>query len=249
MPIHSPSFLAVESSDAYSSVAIWREERLCVRESTTHNDHAEVLTTMIASALDEMEISLNDLAAIGISQGPGSYTGLRIGYATVKGLCFASRIPLIAIPTLAALAGAIEREANLSPKDDNYCCIPMIDARRMEVYTQTFLPGLRAISEPYPCILDEKFPDRPADRHAYYAGNGAEKAKNLFPAADWTFVDYPTVRAKDLLPILEARYLEHLFEDLAYTEPLYVKDFEATPSRRTPLCNLRATLSDGNSAE
>lgn len=249
MPTNSPNFLAVESSDAYSSVAIWKDDMLCVRESTTHNDHAEVLTTMIASVLDEASLSLSDLAAIGISQGPGSYTGLRIGYATVKGLCFASGVPLIAVPTLAALAGAIEREANLSPQDDNYCCVPMIDARRMEVYTQTFLPGLQAVAEPYPSILDEKFPTRLADRHAYYAGSGAEKARRLFPAADWTFVDYPTVRAKDLLPILEARYLEHLFEDLAYTEPLYVKDFEATPSRRTPLCNLRAAHPDSASAE
>lgn len=231
----SPKLLAVETSDAYSSVALWHGDELYVRESTVHNDHAEVLTSMIEAVLTEAGLALRDLSAIGISQGPGSYTGLRIGYATVKGLCFASGVPLIAVPTLAALAAAIEREAKLTP-EENYCCVPMIDARRMEVYTQTFMPGIQAMSVAYPCILDNDLPQRPPNRHAYYAGSGAAKAKAVLPSEDWTFVDYPTVRAKDLLGILEARYWDQLFEDIAYTEPLYVKDFEATPSHRTPLC-------------
>lgn len=236
MSTSAPKLLAVETSDAYSSVALWSNDKVCVRESTVHNDHAEVLTTMIDEVLAEAALSLHELEAIGISQGPGSYTGLRIGYATVKGFCFASGIPLIAVSTLAALAAAIEREAKLTPSTQNYCCIPMIDARRMEVYTQTFLPAIQALNAPYPCVLEEALPQRPPNTHAYYAGSGALKAKAILPPTDWTYVDYPTVRAKDLLPILEARYLAHLFEDIAYTEPLYVKDFEATPSRRTPLC-------------
>ena len=230
----SSRFLAVETSDAYSSVALRGDDRTFVRESTVHNDHAEVLTMMIDSVLKEAGLTLPALSAIGISQGPGSYTGLRIGYATVKGLCFATGIPLIAVPTLAALADAIEREVRLNLAGDAYCFVPMLDARRMEVYTQTFLPGRRALNLPSACILDETYPLRPTGFHAYYGGSGALKAKEILPSSEWTFVDYSTVHAKDLLPLLEVRYLEHLFEDIAYTEPLYVKDFEATPSSRTP---------------
>ncbi len=230
-----PSFLALETSDAYTSVALLRsDETLFVRESTEHNDHAEVLDVMIQEVLAEAALDFPDLAAIGISQGPGSYTGLRIGYATVKGLCFATGLPMIAVPTLAALAGKMERSL-ATPLEGGKCCfVPMIDARRMEVYTQTFLPSLHATTEAYPCILEETLPVRPEGRHAYYAGSGAEKAQRVLDPNDWTYLPLPTVRALDLLPILQARYLSQVFEDIAYAEPLYVKEFEATPSSRTP---------------
>ena len=141
-----PSFLALETSDAYTSVALLRHgETLFVRESTEHNDHAEVLDVMIQEVLAEAGLGFPDLAAIGISQGPGSYTGLRIGYATVKGLCFATGLPMIAVPTLAALAGKMELLVGTPPEGQKCCFVPMIDARRMEVYTQTFLPQLQAV--------------------------------------------------------------------------------------------------------
>jgi len=230
-----PSFLALETSDAYTSVALLRHgETLFVRESTEHNDHAEVLDVMIQEVLAEAGLGFPDLAAIGISQGPGSYTGLRIGYATVKGLCFATGLPMIAVPTLAALAGKMELLVGTPPEGQKCCFVPMIDARRMEVYTQTFLPQLQATTAAYPCILEERLPERPDGLHAYYAGSGAEKAQRVLALEDWTYVECPTVRAADLLPVLQARYLGEVFEDIAYSEPLYVKEFEATPSTRTP---------------
>lgn len=232
-PLHT--YLALETSESYTSVALLRsDEKLFVRESCEHNDHAVVLDVMIQEVLAEAGLTFNDLAAVGISQGPGSYTGLRIGYATIKGICFATGLPMIAVPTLAALAGKIERLAKLDPTADNYCCVPMIDARRMEVYTQTFRPGLHAETTAYACILEERLPLRPEGLHAYYGGSGAEKAQQVLDPAHWTFVETPVVRAADLLEILHARYLSGLFEDLAYSEPLYVKEFEATPSTRTP---------------
>lgn len=249
MSTQAPILLAVETSDAYSSVALSNLGKIWLRESVVHNDHAEVLTSMIEGVLDEAGFSLQELDAVGISQGPGSYTGLRIGYATVKGLCFASGLPLIAIPTLYALASAIEREMKLNTSSQDYCCVPMIDARRMEVYTQTFLPAIIPIGEPCPCILDEEQPQRPTHLHAYYAGSGALKARFILPPDAWTYVEYTTVRAKDLLPILQSRFEARMFEDIAYATPLYVKDFEATPSRRTPLCGNTASLPSDARAE
>ena len=242
------AYLAIETSAACSSVALWCEgSEPLLRTSTEHNDHAVVLTTMIEELLSKASRSLSELSAIGISQGPGSSTGLRIGYATAKGLAFATGLPLITIPTLTALASAIEREIGKRTSATDYCIVPMIDARRMEVYTQTFLPPLQAITPPYPCILDSTPPQHPDGVHAYYAGSGARKAQNILCPTEWTFIDYPRVLATDLLPILKNRYLDNHYEDLAYAEPLYLKEFEATPSRKTPLCNTSCAQSKSSS--
>lgn len=232
-----PPLLALETSEAFTSVALLLSDgSILKRESNEHNDHAEVLTTMMDSLRLEAGLAWQDLGAIGVSQGPGSYTGLRIGYATAKGLCLAANIPLVAISTLAAISLALESICEANKNILTPCCfVPMIDARRMEVYTQTFLSDQTPFNTPYACILTDRLPTIPSGTHAYYAGSGAAKARDILNPNEWTWVDHPIVRATDLLPLLKKRYLEATFENLAYAEPLYVKDFEVTPARRNPL--------------
>ncbi len=184
--------------------------------------HGELLHIFIQDVLREAGIEKEDLDAIAVSKGPGSYTGLRIGVASAKGLCFALDIPLVALPTLRILAAGVPRSEGL--------LIPMLDARRMEVYSAVFDSGLREIRETKAEILTpESFSEYLDKGPLALIGSGAEKARDLFGNPAFEF--YPGVQpsARQMGPMAHRKFLAGEFEDPAYFEPYYLKDFIGTP--------------------
>ncbi|MGV1011003.1 MAG: tRNA (adenosine(37)-N6)-threonylcarbamoyltransferase complex dimerization subunit type 1 TsaB [Flavobacterium sp.] len=179
--------------------------------------HAEKLHLFIEEVLSEAGISLSDLKAIAVSQGPGSYTGLRIGVSAAKGLSYALQIPLIAVDTLESLAQQVTAE-------DGFI-IPMIDARRMEVYSAIFNSKKEKIREVQAQIItEESFSD--ISETVYFIGDSNEKVKSVLTKSNFVFLDaiiYPS--AKEMSGISYKKFQEKDFVDVAYFEPYYLKDF------------------------
>jgi tRNA threonylcarbamoyladenosine biosynthesis protein TsaB len=187
--------------------------------------HAERLHVFIEELILESAIAFKDLDAIAVSQGPGSYTGLRIGVSSAKGLCYALNIPLIAIDTLQSLA------AQISITDG--VIVPMIDARRMEVFNATFDKELNTIAKAASEIItEESYQNREEEIH--YLGDGASKCKTFLNKKNFIFHDeiiYPS--AKEMSKLSFIKYQKSDTVDVAYFEPLYVKDFMIT-TKKTP---------------
>jgi len=220
--------LQIETATTVCSVALAKDGRvLCRREVEQRNVHAEKITLFIDEVLSEAGRSYADLDAIAVSCGPGSYTGLRIGISAAKGLCFALDKPLIAIETLASMAdGMIERH---SFDGTDYLLCPMIDARRMEVFTATFdTLGNKLKPTSAEIIDDNSFADLLIDHHIIFFGDGAGKCSTVLgmhPNA--TIITDFTNSASHLSKRALKRYQEKQFEDVAYFEPYYLKDFIA----------------------
>ncbi len=221
--------LHLETSSKNCSVAISDgEELLCLCEEISENyKQSESLHTYVEWALEGAEITLKDLDAISLGKGPGSYTGLRIGAASAKGFCFGLDIPLIAVESLETMV-----EASLN-KGYDYI-IPLIDARRMEVYTATFdgKSGER-ITTTEALILDESSFQNFADKKIIFVGDGAKKAKEILHLenADFDESIYPS--AKYLLKKSAEKYVAKDFEDVAYFEPFYLKDFHGVKKKKS----------------
>lgn len=179
--------------------------------------HAEKLHVFIEEIISESEITFQDLNAIAVSQGPGSYTGLRIGVSAAKGLCYALNIPLIAIDTLQSLAAQIETTDGI--------IIPMIDARRMEVFSASYDKNLNTLkSVAAEIITEESYVDQEDEIH--FVGDGASKCKAFLNKSNFIFHDeiiYPSAKQMSLLSF--EKYKKSDTVDVAYFEPLYVKDF------------------------
>lgn len=189
----------------------------CSEISDQGYSHAEKLHVFIEEILSNSGITSKDLNAIAISSGPGSYTGLRIGVSAAKGLCFALDIPLISVDTLASLAS--------QAKITDGIVIPMIDARRMEVYSAIFNAKNEIIRKVEAEILTESSFDNFAET-VYFVGDSNEKAKAVLTKPNFVFLDeivYPS--AKDMSSISYKKFTENSFKDLAYYEPYYLKDF------------------------
>ena len=186
--------------------------------------HAEKLHVFIEECIKESNISFKDLSAIAVSQGPGSYTGLRIGVSAAKGLCFALDLPLIAVDTLQVLA------SKLSISDG--VIIPMIDARRMEVYSAIFNSKLEKIREVQAEILTESSFEEISET-IHFVGDCAEKAKTVLTKSNFIFheeIIYPS--ANEMSELSYNKFQENKLEDVAYFEPYYLKDFMATVSKK-----------------
>lgn len=182
--------------------------------------HAEKLHELIGQVVLEAKIELAHLKAIAVSKGPGSYTGLRIGVSAAKGLCFALDIPLISVNTLQSLALSV-------PVDKGYK-IPLLDARRMEVYSQVFSEKTEKIREVYAEIIDsDSFLDFLDAEKVYFFGDGAEKCKEIITHKNAIFIDGKFPSAKEMSAISYEKYLKNEFEDVAYFEPFYLKEFLA----------------------
>ena len=179
--------------------------------------HAEKLHLFIEEVISEAGISLSSLKAIAVSQGPGSYTGLRIGVSAAKGLSYALQIPLIAVDTLASLAHQVTA--------DNGLVVPMIDARRMEVYSAIFNSNKEKIREVRAQIItEESFAD--ISETVYFIGDSNEKVKSVLTKSNFVFLDdhfYPS--ANEMSGISYKKFQENDFVDVAYFEPYYLKDF------------------------
>jgi len=193
---------------------------LASREINTGNySHAEKLHVFIAEIMQETQTAFETLDAIAVSKGPGSYTGLRIGVSTAKGLAYAQNIPLISIPTLETLAVQADNSYDF--------IIPLLDARRMEVFCQVFDNKKQAISKTEAKIIDETaFLDYLTQGKVLFLGDGAEKCKTMITHPNACFVaDYfPSALAMNTLAL--EKYKANDFEDTAYFEPFYLKDFK-----------------------
>lgn len=211
--------LNIETSTKNCSVSLSQNGKtFFLKEIAEQNfTHSEKLHLFIDELIQKSGISYKDLSAVALSKGPGSYTGLRIGTSTAKGLCFALDIPLIAINSLEVLA----KQVNLG----NGLIIPMIDARRMEVYTATFDQNHNKISETEALIIDENsFSD--ISEKAYFVGDGAEKCMAVLQKDNFIFLSeiiYPS--ANEMAELSFEKFQQEAFEDIAYFEPFYLKDF------------------------
>jgi tRNA threonylcarbamoyladenosine biosynthesis protein TsaB len=188
------------------------------------NDSAAWIHVAIRDLLHENDLTVNDLKAIGLSSGPGSYTGLRVGMATAKGLCYALSVPLITVNTLEMMASAA------APLANSLLC-PMIDARRMEVFTGVFNPDLSVVLPVSNLVLeDNSFADLLDSNKVTFFGNGSDKWKTLVKHENALFLDL-SASASDLSPLTYRLYSNKSFTELAYSEPLYGKEFYSPPAR------------------
>lgn len=211
--------LNIETATKNCSVSIAANGKtlVCKEISELGYSHAEKLHLFIQDVIQEAAISFSQLSAIAVSQGPGSYTGLRIGVSAAKGLSYALQIPLISVDTLLALAHQVSENDGL--------IIPMIDARRMEVYSAIFDFNKQKIREVQAEIISEESFAAISDK-IYFIGDSNEKVKSVLTKSNFVFLDaiqYPS--AKEMSSISYQKYLEKDFEDVAYFEPYYLKDF------------------------
>lgn len=222
-----PLILCIETATRLCSVAVGREGALLAErglESEQHI-HAEKVNLFIDEVMGEAGLALRELDAVAVGIGPGSYTGLRIGLSAAKGLCFALRIPIIGIGTLETL-NAVARAAGAQG-----CVQPMIDARRMEVFTQAFAADGRAMDAPYPVVLEQAWAE--ALGACTVVGDGSDKAVALWtgvPALHHLAGMRPHARA--MLAQAEERLAEGRLDDLAYLVPDYGKEANVTQPRK-----------------
>ncbi len=223
--------LHIESTSTVCSVAVSENNTLiAIKEINDGFTHAENLHLFIQSVLQQVGLTLNQLHGISISSGPGSYTGLRIGFASAKGLAYALSIPLIKVDTLQSLSRSVIESVN---KDAYYC--PLIDARRMEVYYAAHNIELIEIQRPANLILTENtISIFDLDKDIYFFGDGLEKSKSILGQLKRAnFVENIVPSSKYLISLAFDKYTKNEFEDLAYTEPFYLKDFYfTTPSNK-----------------
>ncbi|GAA3646448.1 tRNA (adenosine(37)-N6)-threonylcarbamoyltransferase complex dimerization subunit type 1 TsaB [Flavivirga jejuensis] len=214
--------LNIETATTNCSVSLSKEGKtLVLKEDYDKNySHAERLHIYIDEVLKEANITSENLEAIAVSKGPGSYTGLRIGVSAAKGLCFAIDKPLISVSTLEALAHQVTCDSGV--------IIPMLDARRMEVYSAIFDADYNQIRITEAQILDESsFQDYLEKGTVYFIGNGVEKAKTLIKHSNAIFVDGKLPSANEMSHLAYNKYKINEIEDVAYFEPYYLKDFVA----------------------
>jgi tRNA threonylcarbamoyladenosine biosynthesis protein TsaB len=241
-----PLIIHIETATNVCSVALaYERQLLSLRESTVKKSHATVITKFIDEVLTFSNRELSAIDAIAVSMGPGSYTGLRIGVATAKGLCYALDKPLIAIPTLQAMAYGIQnsefRILNLSlasgiwhPASDNAILIcPMIDARRMEVYYALYDTNNKEVRETRAEIIgSDSFSDLLKDHKIFFGGDGSGKCREMLKSnKNAIFIDDLEASAKFMISLAEEKFERKEFEDLAYFEPFYLKDFIAPKAK------------------
>jgi tRNA threonylcarbamoyladenosine biosynthesis protein TsaB len=231
---HMPRILLIETTGQSCSVALTGDDRiLSLRENSEGMSHATLLTVFIEEIFREHGINGSQLDAVAVSMGPGSYTGIRIGVAAAKGICYATGKPLIAINTLQAMSwGMQEKLCNekspLANNADLFFC-PMVDARRMEVYLSLLNQQHEFVSEIQALILHENLYTEEFKNHpVLFFGSGSDKTRRLIQSPSAHFISGFLNSATHLLsPALQA-FRESRFENTAYFEPFYLKDFVAT---------------------
>ena len=220
------TILHIETSTDVCSVAVSEDGQVIFdQEDHSGPNHAERLGTMVDEALSFTDNHAIPFDAVAVSCGPGSYTGLRIGVSMAKGVCYGRNLKLIAVPTLELLCVPILlREI---PEEDALLC-PMLDARRMEVYAGIYNRGLKPIRPIQADIVDKDTYKAYLDEHpVYFFGNGAKKCQDAISHPNAHFIENINPIAKWMQPLAEKRFLNELFEDVAYFVPFYLKDFVA----------------------
>lgn len=219
--------LNIETATKNCSVSIAHNgETIALKElNDGEYSHAEKLHEFINEVILNAKIKISDLKAVAVSKGPGSYTGLRIGVSAAKGLCFALDIPLISVHTLKSMASSISIEKGFK--------IPLLDARRMEVYAAVFDKDNNFKKDVFAEIITENsFESFLNESPVYFFGDGAEKCKNIVKHNNAHFIDDKFPSSADLGQLSYKKYKKNDIEDVAYFEPFYLKDFVVIPSKK-----------------
>lgn len=214
--------LNIDTSVEAASVCLAKDGQvLSFLKNDKQKDHAAWLHVAIKTIFEKNDLKIEFIDALAVTQGPGSYTGLRIGLATAKGICYALNKPLITLNTLFVMANAAK------DIDTDLLC-PMIDARRLEVFTALYTKRLETVKEPAALTLNEKsFDEELVNRRVGFFGNGSKKFQKLRTHSNAFFSD-ADFDAKTMVSLAEEKFNEKDFADLAYTEPLYLKEFYTT---------------------
>ena len=221
--------LQIETATACCSVALAADGVvLAIKEINERNVHAAVINLYIDTLMSSTNTKYSDLAAVAISAGPGSYTGLRIGVSTAKGLCYALDIPLIAVETLEAMAFGLV-ESGQCPSDQNLLLCPMIDARRMEVFTAVFNAKGERVKPTSAEIIDaDSYTDLLEGNKILFFGDGSEKCRDVFANnTNAGFIGGFVNSAAYLTKLVDKKFIAKEFKDVAYFEPYYLKEFIA----------------------
>lgn len=221
--------LCIETATEVCSVCLSKDGIVVMtKEINEPNKHASLLSLLIDEVLKTSGHTFKELDAVAVSKGPGSYTGLRVGVSTAKGLCYALDKPLIAVPTLQALASLAQKQIST---EGSYLLIPMIDARRMEVFTATYNYLLEETTATLAHIIDESsFASQQLP--SYYFGNGAAKCVATLTHPNLHYLENIQCSASGMAALAEAAFEEKRFEDVAYFEPYYLKDFVGTTPKK-----------------
>lgn len=225
--------LNIETSTDVCSVALSKDGNLIAgKENFDGYNHATKLTVLVEELFKEVIFQITEIDAVAVSCGPGSYTGLRIGVSTAKGICYGANCKLLAISSLQILAhAAIEKLGNNIDLDAILC--PMIDARRMEVYTALYDQHLVLKSDIEAKIIDESsFEDVLNSNTLIFCGNGSEKCEDTIISSSAKFIKGIKPLAKDMIKLSERAFSGERYEDVAYFEPFYLKDFIATKPKK-----------------
>ena len=230
------AILVIETSTEVCSVALTVDGTLTDwTESKEGQSHARLVTVYAEGLLNRNNIKPEELVAVAVSKGPGSYTGLRIGVSTAKGICFARHIPLIAIGTLEAMTRHVMENRKLYniPDDKPTLFCPMIDARRMEVFSMLYNEDGSVMKPISAVIVDESFlADELDEQPIVFFGNGSGKCSKMLKSPNALFIPQIEASAKYLCGLVWQLYNKNQFEDVAYFEPFYLKDFIATVSKK-----------------
>lgn len=223
------TILNIETSTEVCSVTISKNgELLFIKETSEGLSHSKLLTVFIEELLAENDFKLNQLDAIAVSKGPGSYTGLRIGVSVAKGLCYGLDIPLISVNSL-EIMGIYSAKQFAKDSTNNVLFCPMIDARRMEVYTALYNAKGEEIKSVSAEIIEEDFlSDYLKDSKILFFGNGADKCKTQITHPNAIFEGPEKTSAQFMQILTELKYNKKEFENVAYFEPFYLKNFVAT---------------------
>jgi len=226
------TIINIDTSTEVCSVSLSKDGNLIgIKENKDGLKHAQLVTLYIQDLLKEANIEIKNLDAIAVSKGPGSYTGLRIGVSTAKGICYGAQIPLIAIETLQTLTEGAINSIEQPIKDAWFC--PMIDARRMEVYNAFYnINNNKTVEIAATIIDDESFKDILDERTVYFFGNGSEKCKETIKHPNAIFIDNISNSALNMITLAHKAFNNQSFEDIAYFEPFYLKDFVATTPKK-----------------
>lgn len=226
-----PVILSIETSTNTCSVALSKGNRcLDTRISNDEKSHASLLTVFIDEILKKNSIDPKQIDAVAVSMGPGSYTGLRIGVSAAKGICYGADAKLIAINTLEIMAMEM---MEISGTESSAVYVPMIDARRMEIYSAFYNQSRQLIKDISADIIDENsYSEYYLHNKMFIGGNGATKCKEILTSDNVILLDNIYAKAEKMIPLAFEKYNNSQFEDIAYFEPFYLKDFVVTKSTK-----------------
>ena len=223
--------LNIETSTNVCSVAVSQGSCIFNKEDHEGPNHAVILGVFVQEALSFIDSHAIPLDAVAVSCGPGSYTGLRIGLSMAKGICYGRDVKLIAIPTLELMCVPLLLGEKIN--EENALLCPMIDARRMEVYSQFFDRALNEVRSINADIVENNtYDDILAQQPVYFFGNGAEKCHEVLTHHNAHIIEGIVPLAKNMYPLAEKRMANEQFEDVAYFVPFYLKDFVAKEAKK-----------------